>query len=928
MKLIKRNRPPLSFNEIRSGARQFVADWCDLSRARERGEAQTFWNQFFDIYGMRRENVAVFEDRAKRIGGRGGFIDLFWSGKLLVEHKSLGADLDDAMQQAMDYLHDKVGSDEMPRYVVACDFARFVLRDLRADTTETIALADLPDKAHLFSFIAGYEKPEFRRETEVNTDAAELMAGIYDALSGAGYQGESASIFLVRVLFCLFAEDTGIFKSGLFTSFIDNRTASDGTDLGSKLNHLFEILDRPIDKRMAALDEHLALFPYVDGALFREQINTASFDAALRKKILQACDFDWKHISPTIFGSLFQSVMDQRMRRREGRHYTAEENILKIVEPLFMDGLHAKFAAAKAKKTRAKLQEFHNDLAGLKFLDPACGCGNFLIVAYREVRRLELALLRELHPGKRSLNLNMATLSRIDVDSFYGIEVDAFSARIAEVALWLTDHQMNRELSAEFGNEYQRIPLDKAPHIHCTNALTIDWRNVIAPSELSYILGNPPFVGKHVRSPEQKKEMAELFGDVRGAGVLDYVAAWYMKAANYMRGTDIVCAFVSTNSIVQGEQVAPLWKTLYGEEVRIHFAHRTFQWTNEARGIAHVHVVIIGFACVDAVQKIIYEYDTPKSVPHKTAAVNISAYLMDAADTLVDGQSKPLSPVSEMTIGSKAADGGNLIFTAKEKDDFLRQEPAAEKFLRRYMSADDFINNTEHWCLWLTDAEPAELRDVPNTRARIAKVREFRAKSKKAATRALAEQPALFSEIRQPNTNYLLIPRVSSEERKYIPVGYMPADVVMSDRSYAVANATHYEFGIIISTMHMAWMRAVAGRLESRYSYSTMLVYNTFPWPLPTAAQKENIAALAGKILVVRKNHPGSTLADLYNPITMPADLSRAHRELDKAVDRAYRSAPFINERARLEFLFAEYQKLAHPAIPPEKRRRKPKRRG
>ncbi|MGI9338969.1 MAG: class I SAM-dependent DNA methyltransferase [Gammaproteobacteria bacterium] len=927
MMLRRSNRPPLSFNEIRSGARQFVADWCDLSRARESGEAQTFWNQFFHIYGMRREDVAVFEKRAKRIGRRGGFIDLFWSGKLLVEHKSLGADLDAAMQQAMDYLHDKVGSDEMPRYVVACDFARFVLCDLRADTTETIALADLPDKAHLFSFIAGYEKQEFRREAEVNIAAAELMAGVYDALGAAGYQGESASIFLVRVLFCLFAEDTGIFESGLFTSFIRNRTASDGTDLGGKLNHLFEILDRPANKRMATLDEHLACFPYIDGALFRERIDTANFDSALREKILHACDFNWAQVSPAVFGSLFQSAMDQKTRRREGRHYTAEDNILKIVEPLFMDKLHAKFAAAKTTKSRARLLAFHNELAGLKFLDPACGCGNFLIVAYRELRRLELALLRQLHPGKRALNLNMAALSRIDVDSFYGIEIDPFSTRIAEVALWLTDHQMNRELSAEFGNEYQRIPLKKSPHIHCTNALTTDWGGIVAPSKLSYILGNPPFVGQAYRTAEQRREMTELFNGARGAGNLDYVAAWYLCAARYIRNTDITCAFVSTNSIAQGEQVAPLWKLLYAEGARIHFAHRTFAWKSEARGMAHVHVVIIGFGAKDAAQKFIYEYDTPKSEPHKTAAANINGYLIDAADILVEGRNKPLSPAPQMDRGSGPLDNGNFLFTLAEKREFLRREPAAKKFFRRILGSREFINDIERWCLWLENAEPKELRQMPAVMERVEKVRSYRASSIRKQTLAAAATPSVFAEIRQPKRNYLLVPRVSSEHRRYIPVGFMPARIIASDRALAVPDAEHYEFGVITSAMHMAWMRAVGGRLKWDYSYSHKVVYNAFPWPSPTVKQREKIAACAGNVLTARKKYPQSSLADLYDPKTMPAELSRAHRELDKAVDRAYRSAPFASERARLEFLFAEYQKLAHPAIPPEKRRRKPKRR-
>ena len=921
---IKRNRPPPSLNEIRSRARQFAADWRDAKH--ERQQAQSFWMRFFEIFGMRGERVSSFEESAKREGKKGGFIDLLYPGHLLVEHKSAGEDLDKAMRQAMEYLP-SLSEEKLPKYVVVCDFARFLFRDLRENKTTAFDLAELPDFIELFGFIAGYEKQNIRREDPVNEQAAELMAGVYDELREANY-GEDSAAFLVRVLFCLFADDTGIFERGLFSSFIRERTAEDGGDLGEKLNRLFEELDKPENKRMKNLDEHLARFPFVDGALFSGRISTASFDSALREKILRACDFDWSKISPAVFGSLFQYAMDAKTQRDEGRHYTSEDNILKIAEPLFLDKLHADFAAAKAAKSRARLEKFHKKLAALTFLDPACGCGNFLIVAYREVRRLELELLREMYPeGTQMLDLEISALSKIDVDSFYGIELDDFSTRIAEVALWLTDHQMNRELSAEFGDDYRRIPLKKQPNIKCANALTMDWNEVVPQSGLSYILGNPPFVGKDYLNERQRAEMEELFGGVQGAGNLDYVSAWYLKAARYMQGADMTCAFVSTNSIAQGQQVAPLWRALQPEGVRIHFAHRTFGWESKARGAAHVHVIIVGFGVKDAAQKLIYEYDTPKSAPHKTAAANINGYLADAADVIVESRTRPLSPVLEMVNGSKAADGGNLILTDKEKEEFLRQEPAAEKFLRPYLSAFDFINNVKRWCLWLADANPAELRKLPRTMARIEAVRDFRAKSKKAATRALAEKPMLFVGPRQPKNNYLLVPRVSSEQRQYVPVGYIPANVIVSDAASAVPNATHYEFGVITSAMHMAWMRAVGGRLKSDYRYSVNLVYNTFPWPTPTAAQKQKIAECAESVLAARANYPGSSLADLYNATVMPPDLLDAHRSLDKAVDRAYRAAPFKGERARLEYLFAEYQKLAHPALPPEKRRRKIKRR-
>ena len=924
MTKIKRNRPPLSWNEIRARARQFVADWRGASS--EKSQAQTFWVRFFEVFGMRGERAADFETRAKREGKKGGFIDLLWPGELLVEHKSLGADLDEAMEQAMEYLPN-LSEEQMPKYVVVCDFAGFLFRDLRANTTERFGLADLPDKIDLFGFVAGYEKQTLRREDPVNNKAAELMAGVYDALNSAGYHGDSATMFLVRVLFCLFAEDTGIFERGLFTSYIRERTAVDGSDLGAKFDHLFQVLDQPENRRMKNLDKHLARFPYVDGSLFAERIDTASFDSALRKKILHACDFNWGEISPAVFGSLFQSAMDKKTRRDEGRHYTAEDNILKIVEPLFLDKLHTEFAAAKAAKRVAKLEAFHRKLAGMTFLDPACGCGNFLIVAYRELRRLELALLREMNPeGTRVLNLKISALSKIDVDSFYGIEIDAFSARIAEVALWLTDHQMNRELSAEFGDEYQRIPLKKSPHIHCANALTTDWSNVVKPGKLSCILGNPPFVGRKYRNAQQREDMSVVFGKSRGAGNLDYVAAWYLKAARYMRGTNIVCAFVSTNSITQGEQVPVLWRALRTEDAAIHFAHRTFAWDNEARGVAHVHVVIIGFATTGASRKIIYEYDDIKGDPYKTTAANINGYLVDAADVLIESRQTPLCHSPQMFSGSHPSDDGNLTFSDEEKAEFLRREPAARQYLRPFLGAQEMINGIKRWCLWLDGANPAEIRRMPHVMERLAGVRKFRESSPRAQTRAMAGVMG-FAENRQPQRRYLMVPLVSSERRDYVPMAMQPPTVVAYAATLTIPGATPYDFGVLTSEMHMAWMRAVGGRLESRYRYSASLVYNNFPWPSPTAAQKTKITECAKAVLAARKNHPGTSLADLYAPETMPKELLRAHRQLDRAVDRAYRRAPFTNERARLEFLFTEYQKLAQPALPPEKRRRKPKRR-
>ena len=922
---IRRNRPPLAWNEIRARARRFAAKW--EGAARERGEAQTFWNEFFEVFDMSRRRVAQFEKEVTKAGNRRGFMDLFWPGMLLVEHKSAGGDLEEAQRQGMGYFSG-IADEDLPKYVISCDFARFHLYDAETRVSKRFALADLPDNAELFGFIAGYEKQEFRNEDPVNIRAAELMAGVFDALNEGGYRGDGA-MFLVRALFCLFAEDTGIFERGLFESFIRERTAKDGSDLGSRLAHLFQVLNTPPKERARTTDEFLLKFPYINGDLFGEKMDIPGTDSALREKILHACAFNWSEISPAVFGSLFQHVMNKDERRKMGRHYTTEENILKVTEPLFMEKLRAEFARAKESKSKKRLESFHRRIAALTFLDPACGCGNFLIVAYRELRRLEIAVLRAIYPkGTRAFEgLNVGALCRIDVDSFYGMELNDFSRQVAEVALWLTDHQMNREVSREFGDDYRRIPLKKSPHIHCVNALTADWRKIVAPGKVSYILGNPPFVGRKYRSDMQRREMTAVFENAKGIGNLDYVTAWYVKAARYIRGTDIVCAFVSTNSIAQGEQVAPLWKLLYAEGVRIHFSHRTFAWTSEARGVAHVHVVVVGFACADTAHKAIYEYDTLKSEPQKTDAVNINGYLVDAPDVLIESRLKPLCVAPQMFSGSHPSDDGNLTFSAEEKDDFLRREPAAKKYMRPFLGAKEMINGIERWCLWLEGANPAEIRKMPQVMDRLAAVRRFRESSPRGQTRAMAGHTG-FAENRQPDNDYLMVPLVSSERRDYVPMTMLPPAVVAYAATLTIPNATHYDFGVLTSAMHMAWLRAVGGRLKSDYRYSASLVYNNFPWPKPTAAQKEKIAECAGKVLITRKKYRDSSLADLYDARAMPTDLLRAHRDLDRAVDRAYRRAAFDSERSRLEFLFAEYQKLLQPIVKPDrKRRRKTKRR-
>jgi len=901
---------PLSWNEIRSRAVEFSQEFSDATR--ENAETQSFYNAFFNIFGISRRRVASFEEPVKKLGAKHGRIDLFWKGTLLVEQKSGGRDLDAAYAQAIDYFPN-LKEEELPRYILVSDFQRFELYDLETGEANKFTLAELHSKVQLFGFIAGYQQREFKDQDPVNIEASERMGKLHDMLKDAGYTGHELEVFLVRVLFCLFAEDAGIFDKDIFRFYLEENTREDGSDTGPRINHLFQTLNTPDERRGKNLNEALAAFPYVNGSLFADKLDIPDFNAQMRASLISACYFNWGRISPAIFGSLFQSVMDKDRRRGIGAHYTTEKNILKIIKPLFLDALKAEFEMVR--RERRRLQAFHDKLASLTFFDPACGCGNFLILAYRELRLLEIEVLKVLYPSGQRV-LDVSDLPRINVDAFYGIEIEEFPARIAEVALWLMDHQMNMRLSEAFGLYYARIPLRASAHIHNANALKLDWKSVVGPERLSYILGNPPFIGSKYQSDAQRAEVASIFQGVSGAGVLDYVAAWYLKAAQYAQGTPIVCAFVSTNSITQGEQAAILWQELFHRyHVKIHFAHRTFAWSSEARGKAAVHCVIVGFAPFDTRRKLIYEYDNIKADPHETTATNITPYLTDGADIVITKRSRPLCNVPEMGIGNKPIDGGHYLFTPERRDEFIAIEPAAAPYFRRWLGADEFLYNYERWCLWLGDCPPHILRQMPEAVKRVDAVRRFREASKSAPTRAIAATPTRFHVENMPTTNYLAIPKVSSERRNYIPLGFMTPETLCSDLLFIVRDATLYHFGVLSSVMHMAWMRAVCGRLESRYRYSVSIVYNNFPWPQPTPAQVSAIEAAAQGVLDARTRFPNSTLADLYDPNTMPAELVKAHRTLDRAVDAAYRKQPFDTERHRLEYLFALYQQLTVPLI-------------
>lgn len=932
----------MSWNEIRDRAIRFSREW--RGERREEAEKQSFWNEFFDVFGIRRRSVASFEAPVRNIHHQYGYIDLFWSGKLLVEHKSFGKDLGRAESQAFRYIQDLLREgrqDEIPRYVIVSDFARVALHDLEPEdqlqlplfdgrrvATCEFPLADLYRHIRLFAFLRGEKAVRLDPEDPANLKATAIMSDLHDTLAVGGYSGHNLERFLVRVLFCLFADHTDIFEPSAFQSYIESRTLPDGSDLGPHLAHLFEILDTPPDRRQKNLDEELAAFPYVNGGLFAERLPFASFNRDMRNALVASGRFNWSKISPAVFGSLFQGIMEPRERRQLGGHYTNERDIMKVVRSLFLDDLHAEFDAIKAdrsKRRTTRLKEFQEKLSKLRFLDPACGCGNFLVLTYREMRLLEIEVLKELHGIQQVTDIEH--MSRIDVDQMFGIEICEWPARIAEVALWLLDHQMNQRLSEAFGQYYVRLPITATPHIVCGNALRLNWKALLSPKECSYVLGNPPFVGKKEQTAEQKSDMDAVFGKAKGSGVLDYVCAWYMKAADYTQNTRIRTAFVSTNSITQGEQVGVLWSALFAKHSRleIHFAHRTFAWQSEASGKAHVHVVIIGFAGYPANSRTIFEYLDPKGDPVIVRASRINPYLADAPNILIMKRTSPVNGAPGISYGSMANDRrkkdkglGNLILDAVTRQTLLKESEALAPYIRPFVGSEEFINSTERWCLWLIDAPPALLRSSPSLRQRIEAVQQARQESNRPETRALARTPALFGENRQPDVPYLLIPKVSSETRPYLPIGFLTPTIIANGSSLIVPGASRFHFGILSSAMHMAWMRFTCGRLESRYQYSSQIVYNNYPWPQDaTAKQRTAVETAAQAVLDARAKHFGTaTLADLYDPRAMPHELTMAHEALDKAVDRCYRPEAFHGDRERVEYLFVLYEKITSPLLP------------
>ena len=925
----------LSWNEIRARAAEFARDWADASY--EKGETQSFYNDFFEVFGVKRRSVARYEEHVAKLDNRSGFIDLFWPGQLLIEQKSAGRNLQKAYGQAGEYF-DALPEGDRPRHILVSDFQNFELHDRDERETVSFALPDLPRHVERFGFIVGVQRRTFRDQDPANVKAAELVGKLHDALEAVGYRGHDLERFLVRIAFCLFADDTGIFEPrDIFFDFLESRTRQDGFGLGSLLLELFQVLDTPVANRQTSLDEDLAAFPHVNGRLFDGPLRIPAFDSAMREMLLDACRFDWSSISPAIFGALFQSVMDQRERRAAGAHYTTEKNILKVIEPLFMDDLRAEFGRLRSRKDsrrRGDLIEFKNKLGDLKFFDPACGCGNFLVIAYRELRLLEIEVLRAL--GTQD-ELDVTTLSNIDVDQFHGIELGEFPARIAEAAMWMMDHVMNNQLSLEFGKTFARIPLKKSPRIAHCDALEVDWATVLPSAQCDFVFGNPPFVGAKYQSAGQREQVRRIADLGNSGGTLDYVAAWFVKAGEYVRGgkarararTRTRIGFVATNSITQGEQVAQLWPILFTRcGLEIAFAHRTFAWGSDARGKAHVHVVILGLDRREAArpEKRLFSYPDINADPGESCHAALSPYLFDAGrlsnpHLVVREESAPINGMGKLIIGSKPIDGGNYIFNAEERAEFLDAEPEAPPYVRPFIGAREYLQGGERYILALHDAPPDKLAKMPAVRERVAAVRDYRRASKSAPTRQLAETPTLYHVNVLPKSPFLVIPEVSSERREYAPIGWLEPPAIPSSLVRVLADATLADFALLTSAMHMAWLRHFGGRLKSDYRYSIGLVYNTFPTP-PQSANRSKLEPLAQAVLDARAAHPGATLAQLYDPDLMPPNLHKAHQALDRAVDRLYHPKGFTSERERVEHLFARYEKMRGPLAVANNRKR------
>lgn len=1009
----------LSWPDIKTRASMFAQEFAHARD--EKSQAQTFWLKFFAVFGVDSSRVGVFESRVKKLNKRTGFADYFWPGLLMIEHKSAGLDLAIAHDQAADYcVNLKEG--EHPRYLLVSDFQNFWLKDLELGEEARFTLKELPQNASRFGFILGQQSARIQANDPINDRAVKKLAKLHGALRRDGYKRHPLQLLLTRLLFCMFADKTGLFEpAGRFTDLIERGTLEDGSNVGQVLTQLFDELDTELSQRQSKAPGWFKDFPYVNGHLFEEKIRTASFDGAMRELLLDCCYLDWARISPAIFGSMFQHIMDEEgldtqhdLRRELGAHYTSEDNIFKLIGPLFFDDLRKQFAVARG--SIKALFEFQKKLRRLQFLDPACGCGNFLVITYRELRLLEIEVFKAVKSiaskGPKGLSglqaLEAFKAEMVDVDQFSGIEIEEFPARVAQVAMWLVDHQMNVLAGETLEAWLPRLPLKKSAHIRIGDALAIDWAEFCPPANCHYLLGNPPFVGKQMQSDSQKASMERLLASagIQGGGVLDFVAGWYIKAAQYLAGSNaaladerkkafkdaafskakqasmldeedpaevaahqslndifalaeaqdlaarekIKVAFVSTNSICQGEQVGLLWSWMMSQGIAIEFAHRTFRWSNEASGKAAVHCVIVGFGLASRVAKVspkrLFDYvdehggDDASAQPQELAVGQINPYLVDAPMVALESRKLSLCGAPPINYGSFALDDGHFTLDEQGRASILADGKDAAAFVRPFVGGQELLNNEPRWCLWLHDVEPEAINGFPEIKRRVAAVKLWRSKSSRPTTVKLAQTPMEFAEIRQPAGKYIAIPTVSSERRDVIPIAFLNKNTIASNQLYVIPKASLYHFAVLTSAMHMAWMHYTCGRLKSDYRYSAAIVYNNFPWPELDADNardltlQQNMEQAAQAVLDVREAHQkgrlGKSLAQLYDPELMPKELKAAHLTLDKVVDKAYgltlrgRSGAIASLNAqRVALLFERYQGLVSqldPKKPEEKK--------
>ena len=894
----------------RAAAKQFAADW--QGKGYEKGHSQTFWLSLLQkVYGVEEpDKFITFEDQIML--DHTSFIDGFIpSTHVLIEQKSLGKELNKPIkqsdgsllspfQQAKRYAAELPYS-QRPRWIVTCNFAEFYVYDMERPTgdPEVIKLCDLEKEYYRLQFLVDTGDTNIKKEMEVSLQAGEIVGVLYDALLKQYKDPEaedtlkSLNALCVRLVFCLYAEDAGIFGSkSMFHDYLRDIPAG---GVRKALVELFRTLDQKPeqrDKYLADDNPALAAFPYVNGGLFSdENIEIPPFTEELKALLLEKAsgDFDWSAISPTIFGAVFESTLNPDTRRSGGMHYTSIENIHKVIDPLFLDGLRSELEEIKEiavdKTRKVRLSAFQSKLAGLTFLDPACGSGNFLTETYLSLRKLENEVLR---CSTDQISMDLDGIIQVSIGQFYGIEINDFAVTVAKTALWIAESQMMKETEDVVHMSLDFLPLKSYANITEGNALRLDWESVVPKDKLNYIMGNPPFVGYSLQSKGQKEDILSVYVDEKGkpyktAGKIDYVSGWYFKAAQLMQGTDIRTAFVSTNSITQGEQVAGVWKPLYDRfGIHIDFAHRTFRWDSEASIKAHVHCVIVGFSpAPNQAPKRIYTMERYQE------AENINPYLLDAPNAFVDSRNKPICDVPLMTTGNRPADGGHLIIEADEYDEFIAKEPNALPYIKRLVGAAEFINNKKRWCLWLVGISPAELRKMPLVLQRVEACKADRENAPDAGRRKLAERPTQFREINNPDT-FVVVPAVSSERRRYVPIGFLDKNTIATNLVITIPDAQLYHFGVLTSNVHMAWMRAVCGRLKSDYRYSKDVVYNNFPWPTLTDAQKAKIEQTAQAILDARALYPDCSLADLYDEIAMPPELRKAHQQNDRAVMQAY----------------------------------------